>query len=73
MLFDGRFALFVIFIVVLSQSLDLEIFGHGQKGVEIVLGHVDLSVVHKVQNVVNVLMTHAPQIHRRGGLGGAKD
>ena len=57
---------------VLSESLDLEILGRRQEGVELVLGDADLAIIHEADNVLEVLAGHAPEVHNPGGEAGGR-
>ena len=52
-------------ILALSQALDLKVLGHCQEGVESVLRDVDLAVVDKVQDVLEIIVTDSPQVDHR--------
>ena len=67
----------------MGQTLDFEIFSHSQESVELLLSHVDFSLIHEVEDTdellvldpleveQGVLVWIAPQhISEEGGAGG---
>ena len=55
--------------VTLSQAFHLEVFSHGQEGVELLLSHIDLAVVHEVENCGEVVECHTLEVEERVGVG----
>ena len=51
--------------VVLSQTLDLQILGQSEEGVEVVLRYGDLAMVHEVQGGHQVGVADATQVNER--------
>ena len=76
-------ALSTVLGIVLCQSFDFQLLGHGKEVVEVLLSHVDLPVVHKVEDglevivldalqveewmLVRILLEHRPEEGRAGG------
>ena len=51
--------------LVLSQTLHSEILSHGEEGVEFVLGHVHLPVIHEVEHSLEVGVTDPLHVEER--------
>lgn len=53
----------------MSEALDLKILGHCQEGVQLLLCHVDLAVVHEVQHRLKLRESNALQVEEWVGVG----
>ena len=55
----------LIFQRVVQQAFDLQHLGGAEEGVEPVLLHLDLALVHEVEEEAEVHLTHVSQYHYR--------
>jgi hypothetical protein len=57
-------------LLVLSEALDSEVFCYSKEGVELLMCHIDLPVVHEVEHGLQVGVLHALQVEKEGAGGG---
>ena len=55
----------LIFQRMVKQAFDLQHLGGAEEGVESLLLHLDLALVHEVEEEAEVLLPHVPQDHDR--------
>ena len=52
-------------LTVLSEALDLEVLRDGEEGIELLLGNVNLALVHKLEHGDQVVIEDALEVQKR--------